>query len=236
MLVESPVVGSAVVGSAFVQPQQVQRLAQIVLYQDGEAAIAYVAGLHAGGIPAQAIYLDLLAPAALVLGRMWEDDSCDFAEVSIGLWKLQSAMRDMRDAFLINVAAPTGPRIMLVPLPGEQHNFGLSMVYDFFVRAGWDAWTGPVRSSQELRGMVATQHIDVLGFSLACDSQIDTARIEIAAARRASRNPDMAVMAGGPSFVLNPALAFDIGADGTALDGLQAVTEAMRLYRRAVAA
>ncbi len=212
-----------------IHPDQVEKLAQIVLHQDGDVAVAYVASLHAEGVPAESIYLGLLAPAALILGRMWEDDTCDFTEVSIGLWKLQAAMREMRDAFLMPAVAPTGPRVMLVPLPGEQHTFGLSMVYDFFVRAGWDAWTGPVETSRELLDMVAGQHVDVLGFSLACDERLMAARAEIAAVRRASRNRAIVIMAGGPGFVANPALAQHVGADGTALDGLQAVTEAQRL-------
>ena len=41
-----------------------------------------------------------------------------------------------------------------------------------------------------------------------------------------------AVMVGGPPFVADPALAASIGADGTALDGLQAVANANALLRR----
>lgn len=106
------------------------------------------------------------------------------------------------------------------------------MVFDFFCRAGWNAWTGPLETRGELASMVRGQWIDVVGFSLACDERLDAARAEIRAVRAASRNPGLAVMVGGPPFVANPALAASIGADGTALDGLQAVTNAHALLRR----
>ncbi len=214
---------------ATINKAHVDHLVQLVLRQDGAAAVAYVDATHRRGVAPEAIYLDLLAPAARVLGTLWEDDICDFTEVSLGLWKLQTAMRDMRDAFLVPAASATGPRILLMPLPGEHHTFGLSMVHDFFVRAGWDAWTGPVPSSAGLIAMVAGQHVDVIGFSLASDEFLPVAAAEIASVRRHSLNPAVVVMVGGPGFVTNPALAATIGADGTALNGLQAVAEAQRL-------
>ena len=39
-----------------------------------------------------------------------------------------------------------GRRALLVSVPGEQHSFGVTMVAEFFRRAGWDAWTGAPRT------------------------------------------------------------------------------------------
>ena len=187
------------------------------------------------GIAPEAVYLDLLAPTARRLGEWWEDDICDFTQVTTGLWRLQIAMRELSPAFLAasSVASGPRPRVLLAPLPGEQHTFGLSMVHDFFRRGGWDAWSGPVADRAELAAMVRHQWVDVVGFSLACDERMDTARAEIRAVRLASRNPGLAVMVGGPPFVANPGLAAEIGADGTAENGLQAVAAAGELLRRA---
>ena len=80
--------------------------------------------------------------------------------------------------------------------------------------------------------MVRSSWVDVVGFSLACDERLDTVRTEISAIRLASRNPGLAVMVGGPPFVLDPALAEAVGADGTARDGLQAVGAAHGLLQR----
>ncbi len=210
--------------------EQVSALTQLVLADDEPAAIAFVDALHDQGAGAEALYLELLAPTARLLGQMWEDDTCDFTDVTVGLWRLQNAMRALSHSFLANsVAMPVAPRVVLVPLPGEQHTFGLSMVFDFFRRAGWDAWTGPIETSAELGAIVRKQRVSVLGFSLACDERVADVRQEILSVRKHSRNPDIAIMVGGPGFTANPALAAEVGADATAIDGAHAVLQAAAL-------
>ncbi len=212
----------------------VTHLADLALGPAGPAS-AYVGALRADGFGAESLYLDLLAPAAVRLGDLWVEDLCDFSEVTVGLIQLQQIMRQLGPAFFdvgrSELQAP--PRAYLVPLPGEQHMFGLAMVTDFFRRAGWNVWSGPIASRAELATMVRSEWVDMVGFSLACDERLDTARREVRAVRLASRNPGLAVMVGGPCFVGDPGLAAAIGADGTANDGLQAVGAASALVKRA---
>lgn len=213
-----------------VAPAHVLELVELVLARGESAAVAYVESMRGHGAGAEALYLDLLAPAAQRLGVMWEEDTCDFTEVTVGLWRLQAAMRELSPSFLDQRTDRTdGPRILLVPLPGESHTFGLSMVYEFFRRAGWNAWSGPIRDSAELAALVGREHVDLVGFSLSCDERLETVYSEIRAVRRASLNPGLAVMVGGPPFVGNPLLAAQLGADGTATDGRQAVAQAQAL-------
>ncbi len=210
-------------------------LVGLVLARGEPAAVAFVEAMHDGGAAAESLYLDLLAPAARRLGEMWDNDLCDFTEVTIGLWRLQNAMRELSPSFLCSPEIRSnGPRVLLVPLPGEAHSFGLSMVYEFFRRAGWNAWSGPVASSADLRAMVRREWVEVIGFSLACDEKLDVVRAEIRSVRRASRNPALGVLVGGPGFTANPLLAAQVGADGTATDGRQAVLQAQALVDSAV--
>ncbi len=221
----APVV--ALTASKVVTESQVASLVALVLAREEAKSIAFVEALHADGYPAETLYLDLLAPTARQLGQMWVDDDCDFTDVTVGLFLLQNSLRELgathRDNATLN---PSAPRILLVPLPREQHTFGLSMVYDFFRRAGWNAWSGTIESESELAGMVRESWFDIVGFSLPCDEQLDDARAVIGMVRGASLNPNVAIMVGGPGFSANPALAATIGADGTAVDGRQAVRAA----------
>ena len=222
---------------AAVTTAEIAELAEITLGAHDSATSRFVAGMRERGVAPEVLYLDLLTPTARRLGEWWEEDVCDFTQVTTGLWRLQIAMRELSPAFLARSGPGVGSRqmgrVLLVPLPGEQHTFGLSMVHDFFRRGGWDAWSGPVASRAELAAMVRHQWVDVVGFSLACDERMDSARAEIRAVRQASRNPGLAVMVGGPPFVADPGLAAEIGADGTAENGLQAVAAAGELLRRA---
>ncbi len=225
----APVVAGMEAG-LLVTAMHVADLVGLVLSRGEPEAVAFVEAMHGQGAAAEALYLDLLAPAARRLGEMWENDTCDFTEVTVGLWRLQNAMRELSPSFLRSAnTRGNGPRVLLVPLPGEDHTFGLSMVYEFFRRAGWNAWSGPVESSADLRGLVRREWVEVIGFSLACDEKLDAVRAEIRSVRRASMNPGLAVLVGGPGFTANPLLSAEVGADGTATDGRQAVLQAQAL-------
>ena len=205
-------------------------LVALLLSRGEPEAVAFVGAMHDRGMAAESIYLDLLAPAARRLGEMWENDTCDFTDVTVGLWRLQNAMRELSPSFL-RAAQPDGrgPRVLLLPLPGETHTFGLSMVYEFFRRAGWNAWTGSVGCSADLRSLVRREWVEIIGFSLSCDDKLDAVRAEIRSVRRASKNPGLHVLVGGPGFAANPRLAAEVGADGTAVDGREAVLQAQAL-------
>ncbi len=234
LIAHSTPVAPAVAG-LLVSAAHVADLVGLVLSRGEPEAVAFVEAMHDQGAAAESLYLDLLAPAARRLGEMWDDDVCDFTEVTIGLWRLQNAMRELSPSFLRSAdTRSNGPRVLLVPLPGEDQTFGLSMVHEFFCRAGWNAWSGPVESSADLRSLVRREWVEVIGFSLACDEKLDAVRAEIRSVRRASMNPHLGVLVGGPGFTANPRLAAEVGADGTATDGRQAVLQAQALVDLAV--
>lgn len=219
---------------ATVTEGQIIELADMSLQGKGEESIAFVTSLLDRDLPAETLYLSLLAPAAALLGQYWEDDVCNFADVTIGLVHLQQAMRALGPAFFEGhpLKAPTGPRALLMPMPGEQHTFGLTMLADFFRRAGWNTWSGTVSDTAALRQMVRAEWVDMVGFSVACDDMVEAVRREIQGVRDASFNRGVVVMVGGPPLVLDSSLAHKMGADGTAKDGLQAVAAAQRLLPR----
>ena len=212
------------------QAEHVQSLVGLVLAQDLGIAETYVDGLREAGRLPEQLYLDLLAPAARQLGDMWLEDKCDFTEVTVGLWRLGQVLRGLSPSFLGNAELMVaGPRALLVPIPGEQHTFGLAMVVDFFRRAGWSVWSGAVSNAAELAGLVRGQPFALIGFSVACSDRMEQVASAIRTVRRATCNHNAGVMVGGPAFVANPDLAAAVGADATAIDGAQAVQQASTL-------
>ncbi|RZJ18331.1 MAG: cobalamin-binding protein, partial [Haliea sp.] len=110
-------------------PQDVERFARLVLARDDDVAQACVDAMRDRGVPIESIYLDLLAPVARHLGELWEQDLCDFTDVTLGLGRLQQVLRELSPAFGQSIDHPTnGRRVLLLPSPGEQHTFGLVMV------------------------------------------------------------------------------------------------------------
>ncbi len=217
-----------------IDDRAIQRVLSLCFEPDGQGVAAMVAGLHRQGASAEALYTRLLTPVARILGAMWEDDECSFTDVSVGLVRLQNAQRALAPSFIGKTPTAFGaPRALLFPVPGEQHTFGLSMVKDYFLRAGWDAWLGVVETEADAIDLVQRERADVIGLSFACDERIDTAGRLIAQFRSAAANPRLTVMVGGPAFVADPSLAAKVGADATAADGHQAVLVAHELLHPA---
>jgi methanogenic corrinoid protein MtbC1 len=120
-------------------------------------------------------------------------------------------------------------RILLVPAIGGQHSFGLAMVAEHFLRAGWEVSCDRASTNDDLAAMVSGNWFDVIGISVGATDQMSALRHTIATARKASRNLRIGVMVGGPVFVASPAQVFECGADSTAADARQAVIEAETL-------
>jgi methanogenic corrinoid protein MtbC1 len=201
----------------------VRSFARLVIGHDDSVISAALAAFRLRGVTVESIYLELLAPAARHLGDLWDDDLCDFAEVTVGLGRLQQVMRELSPAFGSEVDHPAdGRRALLVPAPGEQHTFGLSMVAEFFRRAGWEVVGGVGGPEMDPVEMVREEWFDVIGVSVGNEARLDWLRSGIADVRRASRNRAIGVMVGGPVFNLNPGYVSEVGADVTASDGRQA--------------
>jgi methanogenic corrinoid protein MtbC1 len=207
----------------------VDRLAELVV-ADGAAARAYVQAIHDDGMSIEAIYLNVLAPTARLLGKYWETDERHFAEVTIGVGLLQQMLHDFEAAFQADAKAwQPALRVLLMPAPHEQHTFGLFMIGEFMRRAGWDAWTGPLPTAKELKPLMRSGGFGVVGFSASSDSRLDDLSETIAMVRRETRGRPLCVMVGGYVFAADPALVAKVGADGTANNARDAIRLAHRL-------
>ncbi len=206
----------------------IEEFTQIILNLEEPMAAAYVDSLRKEGVDLEQICTQLLAPAARRLGYLWEEDLCDFTDVTIGLCTLHHLLRELAGNSSEQAGNYLG-RALLAPLPGEQHTFGLLMVEEFLRRAGWDVWQGPSASSKELIGVVSSDRFEVVGLSVACETQLDDLARLIRELRTASRNQAVGIMVGGRVFAEKPGLAASVGADATAADGAQAALQARKL-------
>lgn len=212
-----------------VKPEQVPEFAALAI-NDREAAEAYLQNMLRSGVGFESLCLQLLAPAARHLGALWDADMCEFTDVTIALSRLQGLVR------LLSMqvrgrpgTAGRGRTALLVPVPGEQHTLGLTMVGDFFRSSGWTVWADAPGSREGLLGLVHEQHFDLVGFSIGNDKHIQNLGELIRAIRTRSRNPDLRVLVGGPLLNERPQIATLVGADATAADARQAMLEAERL-------
>jgi len=201
-----------------------ESFAVAALNNEAYALVVEIDAQLARGVSIDAIFLDILAPAARHLGELWDADACDFVDVTMALWRLQEIVHEL-GARNPGAAERRGGerRALFAPMPGEQHGFGSLMVEEFFRRAGWTTASEPGVSEAELIGLVGKRWFELVGLTLATDEHLgDLPRI-ISALRTHSRNPNIGIMVGGKVFVDHPEWAIECGADATAADGRQAV-------------
>ena len=206
-----------------VSAEEVAAFGQLILSRSDDQALAYITRMRAAGAPIESIYLDLLAPVARYLGELWEDDLCDFTDVTLGLGHLQKMLRDLnKEAEQARNLKSNGLSILLVPTPGEQHTFGLAMVAELFRKQGWDVVGGPYDLGDSPQVLTGHRAFDVVGFSLATLVNLDNLRKTIAEVRKASKNKRVCIMVGGPLFTLHPEYVKTVGADLVAGDAQEA--------------
>lgn len=211
-------------------PEDVNRFSTLLIKGDMDGASAFIEGKRSLGTPLETLYIDLLAPSARRLGELWDEDLCDFADVTVGLCRLQQLLRGLSSTFVHEVEqVGSRRRAMLLTVPGEQHSFGLFMVAEFFRKAGWDVSTATPASRDELASLVRHDWFDVVGLSTSCADKVDAMASAIRTIRRASRNRNAGVMVGGPVFAAHPEYVGLIGADAMAVDGRHAPLEAEKI-------
>ena len=198
----------------------VDAFARMLLRDEPEAIAAFVDALRERGTSLERIHLGLIAPAARRLGTMWENDECDFAQVTLGVWRLQNLVLDLSPQLPADRGGRPGAsrRALLAAVPGSQHTLGLLIVAERFRHAGWQVWSDPCATEADLVALVRSEWFDVFGLSVGGDVLVAPARSVILAMRAASRNPAATLMLGGPLASLRPGLADEVGADFSASD------------------
>jgi MerR family transcriptional regulator, light-induced transcriptional regulator len=210
----------------------IESFCRMVLDNDVASINGHVRELQGRGESLDTILLGLLAPTARHLGEMWKQDLCDFSQVTIGLWRLQQVVRDVCNG-CDNLPSPQrrmGQKALLLPVPGEQHLFGLQIVGELLVRAGWDVTLDPSLGTEGILRTVRNEAFTVVGLTASSRSRLEGLAAFILRIRRASKNRLVAVMVGGSVFSEHPELAALVGADATAVDGQQAVDQAWAIY------
>lgn len=215
-----------------IAPEDAAHFAMLPLRLEAASLLQEVDAFIAEGSSVETICLDLLAPAARMLGEMWDRDECDFIDVTMGLWRLQEVMREIAARAPADLPSLNVPRSALFsPMPGDHHNFGTMMIEEVFSRAGWQSEALVKPDRRELLDRLSQRPFDLVGLTLARDCPTAALSNLIKAMRNASANPKIAVLLGGRMINENPGIVQDVGADGTGADALAALEVAESLVK-----
>ncbi|MFL0355858.1 B12-binding domain-containing protein [Erythrobacter sp. GH1-10] len=218
-----------------IDPSDASRFASLPLKLEAANLLEEVDNFLDAGVSVEAIYLDLLAPAARRLGEMWESDECDFIDVTMGLWRLQEVMREIAARVPTSLSEESRSRgsVLFAAMPGDQHTFGALMLDEVFARAGWDSEAIARPERRELLDRLAYKFFDVAGLTISRDCPSAAISNLIKAMRSVSANPNISIIIGGRVVNEDPSLVATVGADGTGADARAALEEAESLVASA---
>ena len=193
-------------------------LADLLIAADQTASLDLIRELRGRDGDVRHLFAPLFEPAARSLGDLWDADICSELELTLGLCRLQTAVR------LLDADTPRGiprsgmqPAVLVAPMPGEMHNLVASLDSEWLWHAGWSPQVEFPRNDRALEDLLAARWIDVLDLSLSAafrrEDSLPRLGRTITQARRASRNPALLVVVGGRAFVEDKATNLDVGAD-----------------------
>lgn len=213
----------------------VNGLADIVLGSDLEAAISYISVLRDRGLALDTLFVEVLEPTARRLGTMWDNDDCNFIDVTLGVARLQKLLAIFNETHMVPEVA-TKRRVLMAMTPSDQHSFGVTMVEQFLSAAGWQVQTEIAASVGEIIATASSSWFAVIGLTAGSTDRLATLRKLIPALRTESLNARVGIMVGGPTFTADPSLASTVGADATACNAPAAVLVAQKLFDLMIAA
>ncbi len=185
------------------------------------------------GLSKEHIFLDLITPAARLMGVQWENDQLDFYSLTHGLARLHTLTHD------IGYTYQSGPlvsgdvkRIMIASAPGSEHLLGPTIVSEFFRKDGWQVVMEISPTIKELVQAVSNEWFDAVGLSISIQAQLNDLATLIAQIKKLSRNRRVVILLGGPIFTLKEYKASDFGAGAICTDAKEAVSAALSLIEQ----
>jgi methanogenic corrinoid protein MtbC1 len=214
-------------GQRKIHAQEVDLLVSLCINGTQETCLEFINKLTNKQVSIESIYLDLIPMTARKLGVLWEEDICNFTDVTIGLWRLQHILYDLTKDFQKKHSMPIeNLNALLIPAPKSQHTLGLFIVAEFFRKAGWRVWGEPNLSPEQINNLIFSQWFDVIGISVGYSEQLVGVNQLITSLRSRSMNPNVAFMVGGPLYSTDPELFDDIQAEIKSCDANDAIRQA----------
>lgn len=207
----------------------IDRLCSLAIGGDAALLLAAVTGERRQEASAESVCLDVLTPIARRLGEWWEEDRCSFVEVTLGMLALQEVLRGLAPQLSQGPASAFRRSALMLPVPGEQHSFGIAMLSEFFRSAGWHVPQDTGLTTRALLRRVSGEWFGLVAISCAVHERLPALPGLIEAVREQSLNPDIAIMVGGAAFQDPAATKVAAVADATAKDAAEALLQAEKL-------
>lgn len=189
--------------------EEVNKLTNLLLdSQEGSFEFA-ITILKTHGASINYIVLELIPEIARRFGKQWEDDSLSFAEVSMGVSKLERAIHKLDYLFQANqLDRQQNKAIFISGFPGSQHSLGSLIFGNFLTFCGWQVHRPNQANLDSIVYGVSSKILQAIAISVSTNQQLEQLPSLIDLLRQKSQNPKIIVLVGGPLYNKSPE-AFD---------------------------
>ncbi len=195
--------------SKMLDEEEVDQLTNLLLdTEEGSFELA-ITVLKTHGAPIDYIVLDLIPAIARKLGKQWEDDSLSFADVSIGVNRLERVIHKLDYLFQANqLDRQQNKAIFITGFPGSQHSLGTLIFANFLIYSGWQVHRPNQVNIDSIVYGVSSKDLQAIAISVSTSEQLEELPSLIDLLRQKSKNPNIVVLIGGPLYNKLPE-AFD---------------------------
>jgi methanogenic corrinoid protein MtbC1 len=190
-----------------------QRLAlrylALCLERKPQEAIATVLRAFEDGLPAAALYTDVLVPAEKEIGELWHIGDIGIAEEHL----VSETTRELMALVVAKAAPPMphGPALISASITGNAHDIGLRAASDLFRLAGWRClYLGANLPAKEIGSFAASSAVDLVLLNATLTTQLKALAETVETVRALA--PKSKVLVGGLAFDGVPELWREIGA------------------------
>jgi methanogenic corrinoid protein MtbC1 len=181
--------------------EEVDKLTNLLLdTEEGSFELA-ITVLKTHGAPINYIVLDLIPAIARKLGKQWEDDSLSFADVSIGVNKLERVIHKLDYLFQANqLDRQQNKAIFVTGFPGSQHSLGTLIFANFLIYSGWQVHRPNQVNIDSIIYGISSKELQAIAISISTSEQLEQLPSLIDLLRQKSKNPKIVVLIGGPLY------------------------------------
>ena len=189
--------------------EEINKLTNLLLdTKEGSFELA-ITILKTHGASINYIVLELIPEIARKFGKQWEDDSLSFADVSMGVNKLERVIHKLDYLFQANqLNRQQNKAIFITGFPGSQHSLGSLIFANFLIFSGWQVHRPNQVNLDSIVHGVSSKMLQAIAISISTNEQLDRLPDLINTLRQKSQNPKIIVLIGGPLYNKAPE-AFD---------------------------
>jgi methanogenic corrinoid protein MtbC1 len=189
--------------------EEINKLTNLLLNSEEGSFELAITVLKTHGASIDYIVLELIPAIARKLGKQWEDDDLSFADVSIGVNRLERVIYKLDYLFQANqLDRQQNKAIFITGFPGSQHTLGSLIFANFLTYSGWQVHRPHQANIDSMVYGVSSKMLQAIAISVSTNEQLEQLPNLINLLRQKSQNPEIIVLIGGPLYNKAPE-AFD---------------------------